>query len=143
VPAVKGSGTWQIAILAALDGIPRELRELTSEITGGAPTKSEYNSIHRAAHRLAELGLVKITRVPRRKGGGRGLPRARLLKIGTWLTDSDGAVAADAEMSHAAWLDQCWLAFGTDLSYAEEIAGAAVKLLSDTELARDRGRLRG
>src|SRR5690348_17247731 len=136
-------GRREAAILAALDGVARDVRELAAEIAGRTPTKAEYNSIQRAAHTLARAGLVTITRIPRGAGAGPGAPRSVLRKVSRWVADGDGAASIDAEMSHQQWLDAAWQAFGRDVAYAEQICEAATALLYPDELARDRGRLRG
>src|SRR5690348_11416057 len=111
-----GVGRRESAILAALDGVARDVRELAAEITGHEPTRSEYNAINYAAHGLARAGLVTITKVPRGKGGGTGPYRAVLRKVSRWVADTDGATCTDAEMSHQQWLDRAWAGMARDVA---------------------------
>jgi hypothetical protein len=125
-----GTGRRERAILSTLDGVPRDVRELAAEIVGREPTRSEYNSLSRASHNLAALGLLQITRVPRGPSAGPGAPRAILRKVGRWVADSDGATATDSQMSHQQWLDAAWAAFGQDWRYGEALCAAAAALLA-------------
>jgi hypothetical protein len=56
VPAVKGSGKWQVSILATLDGQPRYAPDVAAEIVGGTPTEAQYNTAHRAMRLLITRG---------------------------------------------------------------------------------------
>jgi hypothetical protein len=101
---------------------------------GRTPTWTERIPAQRAAHRLHELGLVTLERVP----GKSGPPRLLLTKVPgavayprpliRWVRDGDGASLADAELSHAEWLDLAWQAFASDPGYAAEMAEAARRL---------------
>jgi len=131
-----GTGRRQLAILAALDGLPREFRELASEVTGHEPTKSELASLQRAAHDLAGLGLLQRTRVPRGAGGGSGAPRVYLVKVSRRVSDFDGAAGTEGEsppVFSPGWLRQAWAAFGSDPGYLEAIAAAARGLMTLAE----------
>jgi hypothetical protein len=132
-----GSGKNEAAILAALDGVPRDVRELSAELLGPEWTTGRYNSLTRAARNLAAHGLVKLTHVPRGPGGGIGPPRAYVLKVGRWVRDGDGGSSTDAEQAPFDWqaelVARAWQAFGSDYHYAEAIAAAAVRLMSRTE----------
>lgn len=123
-----GAGPRQRQILAHLNGEAVDVRELAAEILGAEMTQAQYNSINRAAHDLAQLGMVKITKVNRGAGAGPGAPRAFVLKVGRWLADSDGAAGTDAQVSYQQWLDRAWACFASDPAYAEEICQAALKL---------------
>ena len=56
MPAVKGSGKWQVSILATLDGQPRYAPDVAAEIVGGTPTEAQYNTAHRAMRLLITRG---------------------------------------------------------------------------------------
>jgi hypothetical protein len=135
-----GNGTHEREVLAALDGQVREIRELAAEIVGRVPTGSEYVALQRAVHNLARHGLVQLTRVPRGQGGGSGPARAYVLKVGAWIRDGDSFAAADTATVPrdllAGLVEQAWQAFASDVGYAEEMAAAALRLMSTAELTR-------
>jgi hypothetical protein len=127
MPAVRGGGKLQQAILASLDGQPVAARDLIRQIVGGEPTEAQYNALHRAARSLVASGrlLAWLDHGPRRP------PHLILLKVGRLVCDGDGGTASEQERARnplAEYTDRAWLAFSLDVSYATEIAEAAAAL---------------
>ena len=93
VPTVQGSGKWQVAIMAALDGQPRAAREVVTEILGQPPSHSEAVASHRATRTLIVRGqlLGWLEPVPRRP------PQLMVRRVDRWVSDSDSGVFAEQE----------------------------------------------
>jgi hypothetical protein len=159
MPAVKGGGKWQVAILATLDGQPRAARDLITELVGGEPTQAQYTAAHRAARSLIASGELAAWLEPA------GHLRLLVLVKPHHVSDGDSATfteqvpvvavrgrerprfteaeAAEGQRASLAWpadrlaafTDEAWRAFRTDCSYAAEIAEAAADLAAEVQIA--------
>jgi hypothetical protein len=144
MPAVKGGGKLQQAILASLDGQPRAARDVIIELVGGEPTELEYNSAHRATRSLVASGQLRawLDHGPRRP------PHLVLLKVDRWISDGDSGTASERQQAVdplQRFVDEAWLAFATDCGYASDIAMAARALADnprDTDIAHAAERAR-
>lgn len=61
----QGRGRWQALILAALNAQPSAVlvvADVGAEALGRPLTRSEYNALLRAAHQLARVGQIALTR---------------------------------------------------------------------------------
>jgi hypothetical protein len=136
MPAVRGGGRLQQAILASLDGVPRPALDLAAELVGGKPTPAQYSAFHRAARSLIAQGLLHGWLQP-----DRNVKLLILSKAPCRAGDADRAMAAEhqqiqpvpvaqhpARLSLQEFTDEAWAAFATDCGYASDIATAAVKL---------------
>jgi hypothetical protein len=128
MPAVKGSGRWQTAILTSLDGQPRLAREVITELVGRPPTEAEYNACHRAMRQLVSRAQLLSWFQPGQRPGARLLVVRR---VDRWVSDHDGGTLTEQQRAGdplRLFTDRAWAAFGTDVGYAVAIAEAAAAL---------------
>jgi hypothetical protein len=122
MPAVRGGGKLQQAILASLDGQPVAARDLIRRIVGGEPTPAQYNACHRTMRLLIARGQLRGWLEPSQHHP------LILLKVGRWVGDHDGATASERQRAVdplQQFVDEAWLAFSLDVGYASDIAMAA------------------
>ena len=116
MPAIKGGGRWQTAILASLDGQPRVAREVVQEILGRPPGESEYNAAHRAARVAGRQRAADGWLEPGQWPGVRLLVGRR---VDRWVSDS--IVPHRRPPSLAPCSAPCWKVSSHD-TYAENPA---------------------